>query len=186
MWIFGYGSLVWKVDFPYVEKLEGYIKGFSRRFWQANADHRGTPEQPGRVVTLIPSNDTEEKVYGIAYKIAEEDIENVRKHLDYREKNGYEIIDVIFYPTDETARESFHLQLYIGHRSNPFYLGPADEDVIAKQILTSHGQSGPNTEYLFNLAKTMRRIAPQFHDSHLYDIEAQVKQLLTITDSYQK
>ncbi|XP_045454515.1 putative glutathione-specific gamma-glutamylcyclotransferase 2 [Melitaea cinxia] len=176
MWVFGYGSLVWKVDFKYELKVLGYIEGYLRRFYQHSIDHRGIPEKPGRVVTLIPSEDPCSKVWGVAYKIGEEDKEQVTNHLDYREKNGYSKKTVTFHPKDESL-DPFSLTLYVATKDNESYAGPASIGDIAKQVISCKGPSGTNKEYIYNLAKAMRQLFPGVIDDHLFSLEAAVRQL---------
>jgi cation transport regulator ChaC len=83
-WVFGYGSLIWRQDFPYIDARPGYIDGWARRFWQGSHDHRGVQSDPGRVVTLVDAPG--ERCYGRAFLIEPD----VFEHLDDREINGYE------------------------------------------------------------------------------------------------
>lgn len=176
MWIFGYGSLVWKVDFPYQEKVPGFICGYSRKFWQGSEDHRGVPGKPGRVATLVPSANPREKVWGVAYKIAEAHCVAVKDHLDFREKGGYDTREILFYPAD-IQRSPIKLTLYIGSENNPFFLGPAPLKEMAMQIFHSVGPSGHNKEYILNLAQALRDIAPEAEDNDLFALEQEILRL---------
>jgi len=54
LWVFGYGSLVWRAGFDAAAATGGVCVRSQRRvFHQGSTDHRGTPEAPGRVVTLV-------------------------------------------------------------------------------------------------------------------------------------
>lgn len=45
IWVFGYGSLCWYPGFEFSKCITGYIRGYTRKFWQGNTTHRGTPDK---------------------------------------------------------------------------------------------------------------------------------------------
>ena len=102
---------------------------------------------------------------------------NVFEYLNHREKAGYTLANLLFHPIDSTL-SSFSVSVYIATETNENYIGPTSIEDIAQQVLVSHGPSGSNTEYVIKLAEAMRRIAPSAHDSHLYELEERVKQLM--------
>uniref|UniRef100_A0A8D8W1T5 Glutathione-specific gamma-glutamylcyclotransferase 1 n=1 Tax=Cacopsylla melanoneura TaxID=428564 RepID=A0A8D8W1T5_9HEMI len=67
IWVFGYGSLCWHPGFEFEKSTTGYVKGYSRKFWQGNDQHRGTSDSPGRVATLVQQ--PENIVWGRAFLV---------------------------------------------------------------------------------------------------------------------
>jgi cation transport regulator ChaC len=165
--VFGYGSLIWRADFPFAERRRARITGWSRRFWQGSHDHRGVPDAPGRVVTLIA--DPTARCDGIAYLVEHP----VFDHLDHREKNGYERRDVTLqFDTGSAAGV-----VYIAPVGNHAFLGPAPLEAMARQVLASRGPSGANTEYLYALARALRELDAD--DPHVFELETLVRSLPT-------
>jgi cation transport protein ChaC len=170
-WLFGYGSLIWRPDFDYVKRRPARVSGWSRRFWQGSHDHRGVPEAPGRVVTLI--RDPAACCDGMAYLVDAAVLEATFLRLDQREKNGYERHPVqLQFAADEPVQEGV---VYIAPVDNFAYLGPAPVPDIARQIHRSAGPSGQNIDYLLELARALR--AQGAVDDHVFELESAVRAL---------
>lgn len=169
-WIFGYGSLVWRPCFSYEARTPARLEGYSRRFWQASPDHRGTPKSPGRVATLIPA--ASDAVWGAAYQISGHEHERIFAQLDVREAAGYTLQSVeLVLPDDHRITA----QTYIGHPDAQWYVGDEGTVAIAETIARSHGPSGANREYLHCLARALEDMG--VHDEHVIALEAQIAQI---------
>lgn len=173
LWLFGYGSLVWRPDFVHRERHPARIEGWTRRFWQGSTDHRGLPEAPGRVVTLVPEAGA--SCHGVAYRVAPEVASEVLAGLDHRERGGYVRIELALEllrpgPTGlEPLARIEAARMYLATPDNPSYLGPAPLPAIAQQIARSHGPSGANLEYLLRLAEALRELGAA--DDHVFALE---------------
>lgn len=164
IWLFGYGSLIYKTGFPFMQRRPARIRGWERRFWQGSHDHRGTPDHPGRVATLIQRTDAE--CVGMAYRVAPSTFEQ----LDVREKNGYLRFTTPLIFDDGDTVEGL---VYIATEDNAAWLGPAQDSVIARHIAHSAGASGPNSEYLLKLAQSLRQLGAR--DAHVFALEKQLR-----------
>ncbi|MBA58079.1 MAG: gamma-glutamylcyclotransferase [Gammaproteobacteria bacterium] len=163
LWIFGYGSIMWSPLFAYQSSASACVNGWERKFWQESTDHRGTKDFPGRVVTITPKNKA--RCWGVAFRIANQDHENILLALDEREKNGYRRLNI-------EARLSCGAVIngitYIAGSENPFFSPCLSPESIANQIKLASGPSGSNVEYIMLLSSTLRVLG--IYDHHVEKI----------------
>lgn len=145
------------------EARAGCIRGWERRFWQHSPDHRGTPEAPGRVVTLIPEAGA--LCWGVAYRIDRARADEIFEALDYRERAGYQRIEVEVELTGGSDRVVI-ATAYRATESNRNFAGPAPLDDIAAVARTAIGPSGSNRDYILSLARSLREL--RVDDPHVF------------------
>ncbi|RNJ61201.1 hypothetical protein D7B24_000054 [Verticillium nonalfalfae] len=170
-------------------------------------DHRGTPEAPGRVVTLIERSywsaihdahdSAPDRVWGVAYRIRPDKVAEVRDYLDIREINGYTIHYTPFHPAESapssttssssaaasasgppTPAAPIRTLAYIGTPDNDQFTGPQDPQALAAHIRRSVGPSGLNTDYLFNLDQALDELSPDSGDDHIRDLTRRVRAII--------
>ncbi|KAJ1721501.1 hypothetical protein LPJ53_003988 [Coemansia erecta] len=204
LWVFGYGSLIYRVDFPVEASVFGYIKGHHRAFLQESHDHRGTEESPGRVCTLVPHAEWlqlfphhhhhqedecssaagdqvhEQVCWGMAYKVQSGREAEVKRKLDYREKDGYTVdfVDVFADGASGDQPVLRDVMVYVGESHNPSFAGASSLEDTAKVIARAEGPSGTNRDYLFHLCAALRHHHPQALDPYLAQLETLVKAIV--------
>ena len=149
--IFAYGSLLFRPGFAWLDRERAVLHGYARSFSQASPDHRGTPEQPGRVVTLWQASS--ESAVGAVYYAAAPGLALLAE-LDYRERAGYErtLVEV------ETSSARVQAVTWIAPPGNAHDVGQMALEALAAHVLRSSGPSGRNDDYVFRLEQALAEL----------------------------
>ncbi|MBV9996805.1 MAG: gamma-glutamylcyclotransferase [Caulobacteraceae bacterium] len=156
-WVFGYGSLMWRPGFTYLERQPATLHGRRRAFCIYSVHHRGTPERRGLVLGLARGGSTR----GAAFRIDEPDW--VRTHAYLREREQ---------PTETYVEARVAVRLADGRRvtalsflsdvAHPQWAGALSLERQADLIAGARGLSGRNIDYLSDLVSHLR--AEGVHD----------------------
>jgi len=181
VWVFGYGSLMWKIDFPTIRKVTGYVQGFVRTMEWADEVHRGVPGNQSRTAAIFESKSIADKVWGVSYEISQEYWDReVAPKVGYRERGGYGVVDTEFIPFDANVNNvpgKIMVRLFLGDKKSPYYK-PGTIEELAHHIVQAVGASGTNLEYLYSTAEALRMILPAgVTDEHMFALEAACRKL---------
>ncbi len=163
-WVFGYGSLMWRPGFPYLERHQARIDGMHRSLCVYSHVHRGTPERPGLVLALDRGGSCE----GVAFRVDDSDWEETCAYLRAREQPT-----MVYLETRKTVQLQTDSQrdvealCFVVDTSHMQYAGRLDLETQAQFVRQGIGQSGENPEYLENTVLHLREM--QIHD---HDLEA--------------
>lgn len=174
MWVFGYGSLLWKPGFEVAESVIGRLPGYARSFCMRSIHHRGSVEQPGLVLALDAVTGT--ACDGIALRVAPGTEGQTLEYLREREliSSAYVEKNLDVQMADGRTVQAL---VYVIDAEHDQYCGGLPLEEQAQIIAKAVGGMGPNTEYLYNTASHLAQIG--LHDASLEWLHARVKELCT-------
>ncbi|MEQ8586932.1 MAG: gamma-glutamylcyclotransferase [Thalassobaculaceae bacterium] len=144
LWIFGYGSLMWRPGFEHVERSDALLRGYRRRLCVVSRHHRGTATRPGLVMGL----DRGGACRGVAYRVPAAAVAETLAYLDEREIAHYPVYrrSIVSVGLGDGAR---HLAVtYTVDRREADYAGSLSVPEQAAIVAGATGLSGPNPDYL--------------------------------------
>ena len=154
LYVFAYGSLIWRPGFAYSAMHPALLRGYHRRFCIWSRSYRGTPEAPGLVLGL----DRGGACRGVAFRVPERDAAAVLDYLQEREMPRSEeavykrrVLRVTLLDGGREVRAV----AFVVDRTRPNYCRP-EADAAAAAIAQGRGQMGCNREYLFNTVAHLR------------------------------
>jgi cation transport protein ChaC len=164
LWVFGYGSLMWRPGFDFLERVPARLIGLHRALCVYSFVHRGTPEQPGLVLGL----DRGGMCRGLAFCVAAPAREKTIAYLRAREQ-----VTTVYLETwrrielEEHARRQVRALCFMVDRSNVQYAGGLTLAECVHHVRQGHGSSGANRDYVLETVAALEKLGYRETDLHL-------------------
>jgi cation transport protein ChaC len=164
LWVFGYGSLIWRPGFEYLERAQARVVGLHRSLCVYSFVHRGTPERPGLVLGI----DLGGACRGIAYRVAAAKRAETLAYLRAREQ-----VTSVYRETVRTAwlegkpERRVDVVCYAVDRSHPQYAGRLSLEQQLHHVRQGHGRSGNNRDYVLETVAALESLGWRDPSLHL-------------------
>ena len=170
LWVFAYGSLMWRPGFDFVERVPARVIGAHRSLCVLSYRHRGTPERPGLVLGL----DRGGTCRGIAYRVTENKRAATIAYLREREQDTKvyrESMRVVWLLAD--PERQVEALCFVVDRAHPQYAGRMSLDQQLHHVRQGHGHSGANRDYVISTVQELEALG--FRDANLHLLAERLK-----------
>jgi len=164
LWVFGYGSLMWRPGFAYLERVSARLIGLHRALCVFSFVHRGTPERPGLVLGL----DRGGMCRGIAYRVTAGARAETIAYLRSREQVTSVYLETMRQIVlEDSAKRRVRALCYTVDRSHVQYAGRLTHAESLHHIRQGHGRSGPNRDYVLETVRALEALGYRETELHL-------------------
>lgn len=151
LWVFGYGSLMWRPGFDSAENLPALLHGFSRSLCIYSHVYRGTPELPGLVLGLNSGG----FCHGQAFRVSAGHKAPVLDYLREREQVSGVYLEK-YLPVELADGRQIEALVYVADPLHGQYAGGLTAQAMAALVGHAHGQAGPNCDYVINTVRHLQ------------------------------
>jgi glutathione-specific gamma-glutamylcyclotransferase len=164
IWLFAYGSLLWKPAIEVGESRCAVVRGWHRAFCFRVPRFRGTPDHPGLMMAL----DRGGQCRGMIFQISDP-VEHNLNRLIRREMTVKPMVNVPRWLNAQTTHGSVQAIGFVVNRQDPRYVGKLALDKVADVLSTAGGHWGSCAEYLYETVAQLEKLG--IHDRNLWRLQ---------------
>lgn len=159
LWLFGYGSLLWKPEFEFSERRPARVHGWHRALKMWSRINRGTPERPGLVFGLLSGGSCQ----GMVFRVPKAEGAVVLQRLWAREMMTG-VYDPRWLPCHSSQGAVSALAFTLSRKS-PNHTGVLSDEELRRIFGSACGIYGTTLDYAVRTHEELLRLS--IRDRHL-------------------